>query len=120
MVIGQPPATLFGNEAKDADGAEVGNFGHHIALAVCRVGAALAPGEDDQFRRSVGHDVFDDGLYLRRAREHALIACRDGWAATNDARDRAPDLAPDLDEGIVCPDRPYEIQRPGVEGVRSM
>lgn len=62
-MIDQPPAALFSDEAKDADGAALSNFRHRIVLAVGRVGGMLPLGEDDQLRRHVGHDVLENGLY---------------------------------------------------------
>src|SRR5258708_38416333 len=113
VMMDLPPAALSGDEAKDADGAALGEFGHRLVLAVVRVGAALPPGEDDQVRRHVGHDVLEHGLYPHRSGEHALRERGDACAAANHARDRAVEL----NEWIVGPDALGELQRPGVEGV---
>src|SRR5260370_22560656 len=113
VMIDLPPAALSGDEAKGADGAALGEFGHRLVLAVVRVGAALPPGEDDQVRRHVGHDVLEHGLYPHRSGEHALRERGDACAAAIHARDRAVEL----NEWIVGPEALAEAHRPGVEGV---
>src|SRR5260370_35104968 len=63
VMINLPPAALSGDEAKDADGAAPGEFGHRLGLASVRVGAAPPPSETDQLGRHVAPSALGYGLY---------------------------------------------------------